>query len=573
MAPQREVSDSQQIKNALDALNEQPANNNRRYDVYITESGEEKSTKERYMKDVEYPVDYIPTEEQVFLPNGLPNCDFIKNHFIRQGRLDIKHATKIIKAAGKILSQEPNLLHIPAPVTVCGDIHGQYYDLMKLFEVGGDPATTRYLFLGDYVDRGFFSCECLLYLYALKITYPDTLFMIRGNHECEHLTEHFTYKSECVHKYSLDFYQDSLASFNTLPLAAIMNQQFFCVHGGLSPDLKTLKDIERIDRFQEPPHSGLFCDLIWSDPIEEYDDDSSNHHFVKNVVRGCSYSYTYKASCQFLERNNLLCIIRAHEAQSTGYRMYKRTKKVMFPSVLTLFSAPNYCDNYHNKAAVLKYDGKVMNIRQFENSPHPYYLPDFKDVFTWSLPFVGQKVVDMLLAILNICTEEELEEEDTPLAASSSILKRFTPGIENSNSIDQEMASPGGVAEEQEMTLEEKRKQLRNKIIAIGKMSRMFQVLRDESENVKTLKNLNSGVLPRGSLLHGSEGLQRTLTSFEDVKKADAINEAMPPSAEETRQRELKRSESVREEIEHGQSNPVVQKLIRRLSQNSINNR
>ncbi|KAF8513953.1 Metallo-dependent phosphatase-like protein [Gautieria morchelliformis] len=122
--------------------------------------------------------------------------------------------------------------------------------------------------------------------------------------------------------------------------------------------------------------------IIWSG-------DSSVH----NHVRGCSFFFTYQAACQFLERNNLLSIIRAHEAQDAGYRMCCKTKTTGFPSVMTIFSAPNYLDVYNNKAAVLKYELNVMNILQFNCTPHPYpyCLPNFMDVFTWSLPCAGEK--------------------------------------------------------------------------------------------------------------------------------------------------------------------------------------
>lgn len=133
------------------------------------------------------------------------------------------------------------------------------------------------------------------------------------------------------------------------------------------------------------------CDLLWSDPLEEFGQEKTNETFIHNHVRGCSYFFTYHAACQFLERNNLLSIIRAHEAQDAGYRMYRKSKTTSFPSVMTIFSAPNYLDMYNNKAAVLKYENNVMNIRQFNCTPHPYWLPNFMDVFSWSLPFVGEK--------------------------------------------------------------------------------------------------------------------------------------------------------------------------------------
>jgi serine/threonine-protein phosphatase 2B catalytic subunit len=148
------------------------------------------------------------------------------------------------------------------------------------------------------------------------------------------------------------------------------------------------------------------CDILWADPLEEFGQEKTNDFFVHNHVRGCSYFFSYPAACAFLEKNNLLSIIRAHEAQDAGYRMYRKTRTTGFPSVMTIFSAPNYLDVYNNKAAVLKYENNVMNIRQFNCTPHPYWLPNFMDVFTWSLPFVGEKSKQKRLSTLRTWTNK-----------------------------------------------------------------------------------------------------------------------------------------------------------------------
>ncbi|KAG2152680.1 Metallo-dependent phosphatase-like protein [Suillus bovinus] len=472
---------------------------------HVLEDGNTISTQERVVKDVQAPAMNVPTDAQFFSRQDptKPDVAFLKNHFYREGRVTEDQAIWILEKATALLRAEPNVLQVDAPITVCGDIHGQYYDLMKLFEVGGSPADTRYLFLGDYVDRGYFSIECVLYLWSLKIWYPDTLFLLRGNHECRHLTDYFTFKLECKHKYSERIYDACMDSFCALPLAAIMNKQFLCIHGGLSPELNTLDDIRAIDRFREPPTHGLMCDILWSDPVEDFGQEKMNESFVHNHVRGCSYFFTYQAACQFLERNNLLSIIRAHEAQDAGYRMYRKTKSTGFPSVMTIFSAPNYLDVYNNKAAVLKYESNVMNIRQFNCTPHPYWLPNFMDVFTWSLPFVGEKITDMLVAVLNTCSKEELEESDEEQVVSR-------------------------VAHPEETV--ERRKIIKNKILAVGRMARVFALLREESEKVSELKSISgSSKLPYGTLALGTEGIKDAISGFEDARKSDIENERLPP--------------------------------------------
>lgn len=309
-----------------------------------------------------------------------------------------------------------------------------------------------------------------------------------------------------------------MESFCSLPLAAVMNKQFLCIHGGLSPELHTLEDLKSIDRFREPPTHGLMCDILWADPLEEFGQEKTGEYYVHNHVRGCSYFFSYPAACAFLEKNNLLSIIRAHEAQDAGYRMYRKTRTTGFPSVMTIFSAPNYLDVYNNKAAVLKYENNVMNIRQFNCTPHPYWLPNFMDVFTWSLPFVGEKITDMLIAILNTCSKEELEEE-TPTSAGS---------------IEPAPVSPPALDPE---STEAKRRAIKNKILAIGRLSRVFQVLREESERVTELKTASGGRLPAGTLMLGAEGIKQAIHNFEDARKVDIQNERLPPTHDEVRKK------------------------------------
>ncbi|KAI1197195.1 serine/threonine-protein phosphatase 2B catalytic subunit [Nemania serpens] len=536
------------VDNAIRAIRQKKPIPEIDFTIHTMEDGTQVNTTERVCKDVQAPATSKPTDEQFFEDDSRtkPNIAFLKQHFYREGRLTDEQALWIIKTGTDLLRQEPNLLEMDAPITVCGDVHGQYYDLMKLFEVGGDPAETRYLFLGDYVDRGYFSIECVLYLWSLKIHYPQTLWLLRGNHECRHLTDYFTFKLECKHKYSEAIYDACMDSFCSLPLAAVMNKQFLCIHGGLSPELHTLDDLRKIDRFREPPTQGLMCDILWADPLEDFGQEKSDEFFMHNHVRGCSYFFSYHAACNFLEKNNLLSIIRAHEAQDAGYRMYRKTRTTGFPSVMTIFSAPNYLDVYNNKAAVLKYENNVMNIRQFNCTPHPYWLPNFMDVFTWSLPFVGEKITDMLIAILSTCSEEELQTE-TPSSATGP----HSPPL----------PSPA------DASLEARKRAVKNKILAIGRMSRVFNVLREESERVTELKTVSGGRLPAGTLMLGAEGIKNAITNFEDARKVDLQNERLPPSHEEVvRTQEEERQQALERASREAENDTKLHSLSRRLS-------
>lgn len=401
-------------------------------------------------------------------------------------------------------------------------------DLIRLFEVGGDPKDTQYLFLGDYVDRGCFSTEVVLYLYALKLTYPKTLFMLRGNHECRQLTSFFNFKDECTYKYNLQLYDEIMLSFDNLPIAALINKAFFCVHGGLSPDLTSLEEVKSMDRFQEIPREGPMCDLLWSDPYEEdasgaaanpdatdagaivvaadkshaaggaaaHAAETATQWFGYNDTRQCSFVYGVEAVKQFLKDNKLTSIIRAHEAQVDGYKMQMVNKSSGIPRVITIFSAPNYCDVYKNKAACLKFDNNVLNIKQFIDSPHPYYLPNFMDVFQWSLPFVAEKVTDMLANVLDYENGNE-EEESNKVESSAALAQR------------------GGL--------------LKKKVLSVSKILRMYKILRQEHEAIVQLKQLTPNhKMPFGLLGKGSVEIQKALSGFEQAKQADEVNEKRP---------------------------------------------
>ena len=234
-----------------------------------------------------------------------------------------------------------------APITVCGDIHGQFFDLMEIFKIGGDIPNSNYLFLGDYVDRGYYSIECISLLLCFKIRYPNRIWLIRGNHECRQITQVYGFYDECIRKYgNSNVYKYFTDLFDYLPLATIIENKIFCVHGGLSPSIETIEDIQNYDRVQETPQEGVLCDLLWTDPEE-------NIPSWGQAPKGSGYFFGYEISKNFCDTNKLNMICRAHQLQRNGYSVCHNGL------CCTIFSAPNYCYRCGNKAAIMEVDEDI----------------------------------------------------------------------------------------------------------------------------------------------------------------------------------------------------------------------
>ena len=338
---------------------------------------------------------FISSNNLYSSPNKL-DTDLISSGLRDEKLLTKLDLLEIISKTQEIFKSEPNLLELSDPITILGDIHGQFYDLLQIFSTSGPPQTTRYIFLGDYIDRGGFSLETITLLLCYKLSEPTNMYLLRGNHESRAMSSGYGFRTECLVKYDLEVYDAFMDLFDTLPIAAVVGNMAFLVHGGISEKLKKPSDINLICRFRDPPKKGIFCDMLWSDVNYNEEEEKA----LENFDRGCGILYSKKMVLEFLENNDLVCVIRAHEQCEEGFKM-KYWEDSCFPSIVTLFSAPNYCDHYGNKGGIAKLDDCQLNIKQFRASDHPYMLMNQQNAIDWSAPFIISKILQIFSYICN----------------------------------------------------------------------------------------------------------------------------------------------------------------------------
>lgn len=303
--------------------------------------------------------------------------------------VDIDECLEMIKA-GKILTErqlriacerlkdllyeESNVQPVSAPVTVAGDLHGQFYDVLELLRIGGEPPATNYIFIGDFVDRGHHSVETIQLLFLLKIKYPSHVTLLRGNHETRQISFTYGFYEEINVKYgNSNAWNYCVDVFDHLPISAIIEDRIFCIHGGLSPEIKCIDQIRLIDRKMEIPHEGPFSDLMWSDP------DNIDTWVISS--RGAGWLFGAQVTQEFNHLNGLELIARAHQLANEGYKYW-------FPeqSLVTVWSAPNYCYRCGNMASILAFDESLnREFKLFKEVPDSARVQGIKSFLPYFL--------------------------------------------------------------------------------------------------------------------------------------------------------------------------------------------
>ncbi|OHT09631.1 Ser/Thr protein phosphatase [Tritrichomonas foetus] len=269
----------------------------------------------------------------------------------RRVNLGPKEVSNLCDEVCKVLLEEESLLYLESPIKICGDIHGQLNDLIRVLQTGGFDEDSKYLFLGDYVDRGPNSVEVICLLFALKLRFPNNVFLLRGNHESPEMTESFGFADECEEKLDASVLLHFYDAFDCLPIAALINNQIFCVHGGLSPEMTNVEEIKGIQRPTAIPDCGILADLLWSDPSPDTENWGPND-------RGETFTWGLKVAQDFMDWNDLTRIVRGHQMAQNGIDF------PFFPdrSVITVFTASNYAGRYDNVAAFVEVDSDPQKI-------------------------------------------------------------------------------------------------------------------------------------------------------------------------------------------------------------------
>lgn len=290
--------------------------------------------------------------QQMTTVTDLNNIDQLILRIIDTRRLKQLNLTEtdirlLCNRSREVFMSQPMLLELSAPVKICGDIHGQFTDLLRLFDYGGYPPASNYLFLGDYVDRGKQSIETMCLLLAYKIKYPENFFLLRGNHESAGINRIYGFYDECKRRYTIKLWRTFVDCYSCMPVSAIVDEKIFCCHGGLSPDLLNMNQIGQLARPCDVPDKGLLCDLLWSDPDPKIMGWSDND-------RGVSVTFGADIVGKFVHRHKFDLICRAHQVVEDGYEFFAKRQ------LITIFSAPNYCGEFDNAGAMMSVDETLM---------------------------------------------------------------------------------------------------------------------------------------------------------------------------------------------------------------------
>ncbi len=272
---------------------------------------------------------------------------FISRHMKGKGKSGVREVrykeaelVQLLEQARQVIGEQAILLQLTAPIVVVGDIHGQFNDLQRWFSLAGRPPNTNYLFLGDYVDRGRQGLESICLLLAFKVHYPKHFFLLRGNHECAHINRIYGFYDELNRRGFKKLWKQFQDVFDVMPLSALIDRRILCMHGGLSPELTSWDKIDQLRRPLAAAEAGLACDLLWSDPERGLKGWTPS-------LRGISYVFGTDVVRAFRQQFDIDLIARAHQVVQNGFEFFANQ------SLVTIFSAPNYCNEFDNNGAIM----------------------------------------------------------------------------------------------------------------------------------------------------------------------------------------------------------------------------